>query len=165
VTIRVASKQTRRPRRHSHNKAQNIRDSIFDQTNAYYEFVAYEFVVDILTRHSTINMAISGNVIIHSFPLFDLACCITHRWHTPQECKQQIIGLATSHPCYSNWMDIQLHVIEYLRVDVAATEMSLNDLDAGSLAWTVLFVDPQQGTEVSGQTVTIFIANFLNYVI
>jgi hypothetical protein len=56
-------------------------------------------------------------------------------------------------------------VIEDLRVDVASTKMSINDLDAGSLAWTVLFVDPQQGTEVSGQTVTIFIANFLNYVI
>jgi hypothetical protein len=33
--------------------------------------VAYDFCC-ILTKHSTINMTRSGNVIINSFPLFDL---------------------------------------------------------------------------------------------
>ena len=38
-------------------------------------------------------------------------------------------------------------MIEDLRADVGSTEMDLNDLDAGSLARTVLFVDPQQGSK------------------
>jgi hypothetical protein len=44
-----------------------------------------------------------------------------------------------------------LHVGEDLCVDVTSTEVSLDDLDARSLACAVLSVDSQKGYEIFGQ--------------
>ena len=44
-----------------------------------------------------------------------------------------------------------LHVGEDLCVDVTSTEVSLDDLDARSLACAVLSVDSQKGSEIFGQ--------------
>ncbi len=43
--------------------------------------------------------------------------------------------------CNGNWKNIWLHISEDLHVAVASTEMSFDDLDAGSLEFAALSVD------------------------
>jgi hypothetical protein len=49
--------------------------------------------------------------------------------------------LISTHPINGDRKNFHVHFGEGLCVDVGTTEMSVDDLDAGSLAFTALFVD------------------------
>ncbi len=71
-----------------------------------------------------------------------------------------------AHPSDGSWKDGQLQVVKDLFVDVVSTEMSLDDLDACSLAVAVLSVDFQQGCDISKYfTLEISTSEFLECVV
>jgi hypothetical protein len=105
----------------------------------------------------------------HSFPLFILVLCITHRWHAPEKREQQIdasaIYATTAHPSDGTWKYVQFHISEDLRVNDGSIEMSLDNLDSSSLVHVVLFVDSQNGCKFRQKPIPVFVTKFLDGVV